>query len=77
MPHRHWKILRGIKPMGLSYPYAESLGIISFQTVKIFPGVKPMGLSAPRAYSIDIIAVQTIKLWGINLIILSDHGEDS
>ena len=34
--------------MGHSYPWADSLGIIYFQKIKIFLGVKPMGLSAPR-----------------------------
>ena len=48
--------------MGLSGPWADSLDIISFHTVKILPWVNPMGLSVPMTYSIDIIAFHTAKI---------------
>ena len=41
--------------MGLSAPLAESLDIITLQSVKHLPWINPMGRSVPMANSLDNI----------------------
>ena len=46
--------------MVLSAPWAYSLEIIAFHTIKKLQGINPMGISDPWSNSLDIIALQPV-----------------